>query len=111
MIGWLSSAGFTYRKLNGKLHITNILEWHWCVQLGQRYFQYWPVGCNQGHLRSQIIEGLIAEENKNPVNQFLDKRITTKEVRAAIGNLKSKKAVGIDGMCIELLKTWFFFSV
>ena len=54
--------------------------------------------------QQQIIDSLTSEENKNQVNQLLDKSITAKEVVAAIKNLKSKKAAGIDGFCIELLK-------
>ena len=59
---------------------------------------------NYNAFQQQIIDDLISEENKCQINHMLGKTITTKEVTTAIRNLKSKKAAGIDGFSIELLK-------
>ena len=68
------------------------------------YYETLNVEKYNNDFQQNILTDLDEEENKLPDNIILNKIITHKEVSEAIRNLKSNKAPGLDGFCLELLK-------
>ena len=52
----------------------------------------------------QVRQPLKQEQNRPSTNKCMNEAITLKEVEAAIGQLKSKKAPGPDGVTNDMIK-------